>query len=70
MSAKYVNYTPNFGGRLRVMCPECGAGGANSLGYQPKCHICEKTVMMQPASNDKVECTWEEFVQYMANKTV
>lgn len=48
--------------RIAVMCPVCGASGAHEPEtYQPKCHVCKEDVYMQPASNNRIECTWEEF---------
>ena len=66
MTVKRVNYSKQFDGiRIRVMCPECGSGGAHYIdSYQPKCH-CKGSPLMQPASNNQVECTWEEFKIYL-----
>lgn len=57
-----VNYSRSRD-RLRVICPKCDHSGANSLGYQPKCHLCG--TLMEPASNNKIECTWQEFQEFV-----
>jgi hypothetical protein len=64
-SVNNVNRTVFHDGiRIRVMCPECNAGGAHYLEMaQPKCHVCEYSVLMEPASNTRIECTWEEAVR-------
>lgn len=49
--------------RVRVMCPSCGESGSNSIGYQPKCIPCG--VLMEPASNNRIECGWTEFVEHV-----
>lgn len=67
MAAKSANYNLRYNLEVyvRVMCPRCGASGAHSLSMpQPLCHVCDCEVKMLPASNDKVECTWEEAVEY------
>lgn len=69
MSAKNVNYSVRGKTMLKVMCPDCGSSGAHYTdSYQPKCHVCPAIVYMQPASNDKVECTWNEFIEYIEGK--
>lgn len=61
-----VNRVNHHNGRIRVMCPKCGIGGGQYVnGYHPKCYICDDGTLMHPASNDKVECTWDEFQQYL-----
>lgn len=65
MGAESVNCSYyNDGIRIRVMCPKCGSGGAHYINsYQPKCDRCHDSgeeVYMEPASNNKVECTWQE----------
>ena len=40
--------------RVRVICPECGAGGANSGPCY--CYCCDYKVVMLPASGKN----WEE----------
>jgi hypothetical protein len=67
--ARLANYRKSYNGVwVRVMCPKCGAGGAQQISScQPKCHKCNPdtiTVLMEPASNDKIECTWKESVDY------
>jgi len=69
MSARSANYNKRSSETwVRVMCPECGAGGSNPLfSRQPKCHVCyvdDKEVLMLPASNNETECTWEEAQEY------
>lgn len=66
MSAINVNYSASYDGiSIRVICPVCGIGGGQNLfSYQPKCHICTDKVMMLPASNNEIECTWEEAQKY------
>jgi len=70
MSANKANIRYLWGEyRVRVMCPECGAGGGQDLeSYHPKCHICEKDVYMQPANNTEIVCTWNEAVAFMNEK--
>ena len=51
--------------RVRVMCPKCGAGGGHSLeSRQPKCHVCVDDVLMLPANNESVVCSWEDAVAF------
>ena len=45
--------------RVRVICPECGAGGASS--YPCWCHMCDYKVLMLPACNDHIMCSWSEW---------
>lgn len=51
--------------RIRVMCPECSSSGSHRIdSYQPKCDVCDAkgdTVFMEPCSNDRIECSWQEF---------
>jgi len=61
-----VNYAPN-GFRLRVMCPICGVGGGCTDTYQPKCHVCNASML--PASNGKIECEWDTFIKFLKTKT-
>ena len=60
-SVKLPNYSEQPGGiRVRVMCPACGTGGAHPISMpQPKCHICDYKVFMQPANNTRIVCTWK-----------
>ena len=47
--------------RVRVICPTCGSGGAHDLfSYRPKCGENGCTDILKPASNNEVECEWEE----------
>lgn len=46
----------NLPQRTRVVCPECGSGGANSGPCY--CHVCEDPVMMLPEHGN-----WGEFVR-------
>ena len=66
LGARYANYSDQPEGiRVRVMCPSCGAGGAQTLSrVQPKCHICSEDTLMEPACNDHIVCTWREARQY------
>lgn len=66
MGYKDVNYGDRYDGiSVKVMCPKCGAGGATWLNNsQPKCHVCKYTTLMEPASNNKIECTWSEAQAY------
>lgn len=65
-NAEKVNYSKYFNRvRIRVICPVCNTGGAQDIdSYQPKCHVCKEPVLMEPASNNKIECTWQEFINY------
>lgn len=48
-----------------VRCPDCGSGGGQNLySYQPKCHVCDYEVLMQPSGNGEIACTWEEAVAF------
>lgn len=51
---------------LRVMCPVCGRSGANGSTYQPKCLPCD--ALMLPASNDRPECKWETFIDFLVKR--
>ena len=44
--------------RVRVVCPDCGAGGANNGPCY--CHICSYEVMMLPEQG-RVLRNWGEF---------
>ena len=48
--------------RTRVVCPDCGAGGASDRPCW--CYICEDRVLMLPACNDHIESNWLEFLKY------
>ncbi len=69
-SPRNVNWTALAEGktRIRVICPECSKGGSHCIeSYKPRCDVCHyrgKDVLMEPASNDRIECTWEEFHAY------
>lgn len=65
-----ANYSKQINGyRVRVMCPECNAGGAQYVNsIQPKCHMCDDAVYMQPANNTEIVCTWGEFIKFMKDK--
>ncbi len=55
--------------RVRVLCPICDAGGAQYLsGKQPYCHECEERVLMEPADNTDIVCTWDELQEYLNEK--
>lgn len=73
MGARSVNFSEGMIGNeqtyvLRVICPNCGHGGAQSIrSVQPACDMCSKRDVisyMEPASNDKIECTWSEFKEW------
>ena len=66
LGAKFANYSEQPEGiRVRVMCPKCGSGGAQTLSScQPKCHVCADGTLMAPAGNAYVVCTWSEAQQY------
>ena len=67
MSARNANYK-NYGNpdsSVRVICPDCGSGGSHPLSWsQPLCHLCDYKVLMCPASNSEIECTWEEAKEF------
>lgn len=46
--------------RVRVVCPDCGAGGANSGPCY--CHKCNYDVMMLPEAADGITYNWLECV--------
>ena len=62
MSKKLPNSSKRDGKiDIRVMCPECGMGGSHPLSSaQPNCHVCEFKVLMEPANNTQIVCTWNE----------
>ena len=60
--ARYANYNIVTKGFVRVVCPSCGRGGAHRIeSYQPACSCGE---MKHPASNNYIECSWDEFQEY------
>jgi hypothetical protein len=69
MSANKANYSQHHDGvRVRVVCPECNAGGQTYINLvQPKCHECKDGTLMEPASNTETVCTWKEAVDYSNN---
>lgn len=66
---KLANYRRTYKGySVRVMCPECGRGGSHPLwSYQPRCISCDD-VLMEPASNNEIVCTWQEAIDYIKSK--
>ena len=66
LGAKFANYRQAYDGiYVRVICPVCNMGGAQRISScQPKCHICKYKVLMQPADNTQIVCTWDEAVEF------
>lgn len=47
--------------RTRVICPDCGSGGAN--GGPCYCHVCDYRVMMIPCNNNRTY-NWIEYERF------
>lgn len=64
-----ANWSKQHNGiRVRVLCPSCGFGGAQYIrSVQPKCSQCEN-ILMHPANNTEIVCTWKEFKDYIHEK--
>jgi hypothetical protein len=62
-----ANYRKDMSGKIMVgvICPRCGAGGANPITYQPKCLPCD--TLMLPSGNKKAACEWDTFLTFIAN---
>jgi len=51
----------------RVMCPDCGSSGGHPVKMQqPYCSHCkDPRVLMEPACNTHIVCTWKELMEYL-----